>query len=409
MRLVAPLVFLAVVASAFAGCLAADTVVCPGGGVCPAGLVCRLDQGAQTCVAASCGNGVVETGESCDDGNNDTGDSCPGDCISAATCGDGDLDPGEDCDDGNRLSHDGCEATCRFPVRPPGRYDHAMAYDREREMLVVFGGLGIVRFDDTWEWNGTEWMERHPPDPRPRARNGAVMTYDTVRQRVLMFGGNDDMNQALNDLWEWDGQAWHVLADAMTSPVPSAREGMTVSFDPARGVAVLFGGRVRATDTLSDETWEWNGAWRRITPTSGAPDARESAAMVYDTSRAQTLLVGGRPDGTWVWNGSRWMNTGIQAPPYYIDARMAYDPRRQRTVHYGGSLPIDPSFGGTWELGTMWNDVTSASQPSRRYRSTIAYVDPLEEVFLFGGYIQDANETSNELWSWNGSRWKEHL
>jgi cysteine-rich repeat protein len=34
-----------------------------------------------TCVEASCGDGVVDTGETCDDGNTDDGDGCSASCL----------------------------------------------------------------------------------------------------------------------------------------------------------------------------------------------------------------------------------------------------------------------------------------------------------------------------------------
>ncbi len=63
---------------------------------------------------ASCGDGVVDDGETCDDGldNSDTTvDACRTDCTAAA-CGDSVQDTGEQCDDGNTTDGDDCSATC---------------------------------------------------------------------------------------------------------------------------------------------------------------------------------------------------------------------------------------------------------------------------------------------------------
>jgi cysteine-rich repeat protein len=64
-----------------------------------------------TCVAQSCGNGVVENDEECDDGNDIDTDSCLGDCT-LASCGDGIVGPGEGCDDGNDIDTDSCLGDC---------------------------------------------------------------------------------------------------------------------------------------------------------------------------------------------------------------------------------------------------------------------------------------------------------
>ncbi|HEY0137117.1 MAG TPA: fibrinogen-like YCDxxxxGGGW domain-containing protein, partial [Nannocystis sp.] len=66
------------------------------------------------CVAARCGDGVVESGvEACDDGNEDDSDACLPTC-EAASCGDGVVQAGvEECDDANKLETDECRSTCK--------------------------------------------------------------------------------------------------------------------------------------------------------------------------------------------------------------------------------------------------------------------------------------------------------
>ena len=74
--------------------------------------------------AATCGNGIVETGEECDNGANNGGstDTCGTDCKthvcggggSAAVCGNGVVEAGEECDDGaaNGTNGDACTSQC---------------------------------------------------------------------------------------------------------------------------------------------------------------------------------------------------------------------------------------------------------------------------------------------------------
>jgi cysteine-rich repeat protein len=77
----------------------------------------------------TCGDGVVDRGESCDDANHNNGDGCTNECCiqtespwcgpdgwyrmpGPCHCGDGILDGTERCDDGNLESADGCSASC---------------------------------------------------------------------------------------------------------------------------------------------------------------------------------------------------------------------------------------------------------------------------------------------------------
>ncbi|MBP6629570.1 MAG: DUF4215 domain-containing protein [Kofleriaceae bacterium] len=64
------------------------------------------------CVPTRCGDGIVHVGvELCDDGNTIDTDACTTACTSA-TCGDGFVQAGEQCDDGNTINTDTCLSTC---------------------------------------------------------------------------------------------------------------------------------------------------------------------------------------------------------------------------------------------------------------------------------------------------------
>jgi hypothetical protein len=68
-----------------------------------------------SCKSVTCGNGVLDPGETCDTALPSSG-PCPADCT--YTCGDGQAEaPAEDCDPGNTAA---CDATCHFRVQKCG-------------------------------------------------------------------------------------------------------------------------------------------------------------------------------------------------------------------------------------------------------------------------------------------------
>ena len=90
---------------------------------------------------------------------------------------------------------------------PPYRADFRVAWDQARRRAVLFGGfkfdlfpLTWTTFGDTWEWDGTTWVEREPLTV-PSARNSYAMTYDSARQRVVMHGGSDDEGATLSGIF----------------------------------------------------------------------------------------------------------------------------------------------------------------------------------------------------------------
>ena len=80
--------------------------------LCPQGTTCE----SHICVSTSstCGNELIESGESCDDGNLINGDGCSSNCAieSGYVCGNELIESGESCDDGNLINGDGCSSTC---------------------------------------------------------------------------------------------------------------------------------------------------------------------------------------------------------------------------------------------------------------------------------------------------------
>ncbi|MBI2837798.1 MAG: IPT/TIG domain-containing protein [Acidobacteria bacterium] len=266
---------------------------------------------------------------------------------------------------------------------PSPRYGYAMAYDRARQVTVMFGGNGAGRQNDTWVWNGMRWTEVFPAT-RPSPRDGAMMTYDELRGVVVLFGGYDGWH--LNDTWTWDGTTWTQQFPATN---PRAREEGAFAYDAARGVSVLFGGW--SDGGYFADTWTWNGSnWSYPTVTT-RPTARSGCAMTCDRLRGQMILFGGyQYDGaplsdTWMWDGSGW---SWLHPPTSPSARhsagMAFDEARGEVVMFGGYYAT--YLGDTWTWnGSAWVSPAIPSNPSPRTRVRLTYDARYGETVLFGG------------------------
>jgi cysteine-rich repeat protein len=67
-------------------------------------------------VCSLCGNGILDFGEECDDGNTSNNDDCKNDCTQNV-CGDTYIRTGkEECDDGNSSNNDACLNSCKLNV-----------------------------------------------------------------------------------------------------------------------------------------------------------------------------------------------------------------------------------------------------------------------------------------------------
>jgi cysteine-rich repeat protein len=430
---------------ALAACVQPSVVHCDDGRTCPAGTVCttnglcalpvqltaceEIDEGAAcsypgtsgvclggVCTGIGCGNGIRDLGEVCDDGNLVSGDGCSSDCQSNEQCGDRDPNPflGEECDDGNRLDHDGCSSTClketgrwtRIDNGPPARRRNAaIAYDSLRERVVLFGGVagGNLLYNDTWEWDGTQWTRIETP-ASPAARQGAAMAFDPNRQRIVLFGGLG--TSTLADTWEYSGSTWTPVVVPST---PSPRYAHALAYDGSRKRVVMVGGTNVAT--IYRDAFAWEGD--RWEPLPAFPQDRMDHAMAYDPIRGQLVLFSGRPstvasavDDAWTLDANGWAPLPASGAPR-AGAGATFDVANGRILVFGGTPDgVTTSAESTlsaWN-GTAWSTVTIAAPPSPRTQAAVTYDIANRELIVFGGYLQDFSFDNNTFAL--GSSWR---
>jgi len=161
---------------------------------------------------------------------------------------------------------------------------------------VLFGGRdrGLNPLDDMWQWDGTAWTRLGPVDrtsPWPPARSEAAMSYDAARGRLVLFGGYSTTD--LTDTWEWDGTSW-VEVESLSGSPPA--RGRAITYDPVRRRVVVFGGQTAGGDAA--DAWEWQGdRWTRIVTGGAAPPVRWASAIAYDAVAASVVAFGGSHGG----------------------------------------------------------------------------------------------------------------
>ena len=181
--------------------------------------------------------------------------------------------------------YDGSTWIQRSPaVSPPARVNHRMAYDSARRRVVLFGGVGLAgEVNDTWEWDGNNWMQRNPARSPP-SRSRHAMAYDPVRQRTVLFGGLNSYAPLpqfpFGGTWEWDGSDWMEFTGG-AAPIP--RVGHAMAFDSRnRGVFLVSGG---APGTTLTDTWTWGNPPLAGTGSGAGGHDREPHLHLSERSR----------------------------------------------------------------------------------------------------------------------------
>ncbi len=229
---------------------------------------------------------------------------------------------------------------------PPAIWQFALATDTARQRVVQFGGsavtTGSAALDQTWEWDGTDWL-RIATAVAPSPRRIEAMTFDAARGVMVLYGGFGigGIHDPLGDTWEYDGVTW---TQRQPQHQPPAGPGK-LAFDPSRQVSVLLavGG-----------TWEWDGNdWR-------GPLAVETIdlddVLVQDDSRGQVLRISDR-GLVKAWDGAAWTSFGNSLADHF-PVRFGFDPHPG-----GGLLMLDDAAEMSRFTGTAWQPVGPLLRP----------------------------------------------
>ena len=228
--------------------------------------------------------------------------------------------------------------------------------------MVLFGGViqpsifGMPTYrGDTWEFDGSRWTQVAIGGPQPSARV-TNMVYDTVRNKVVMFGGyGDTAPQTYLDTWEYDGTTW---TQRTTATTPPWRASYVSAFDARRGKVVLHSGYLLGTQTPM-VTWEFDGNDWAPGSFPGTAPAFPDPDMTFDSRRGTVVLVGASylaHAETWEYDGTSWRPlANAQIPSIGLAGHtVAYDPQRDALVVFGGEkndgswiVPSDE----TWQFG----------------------------------------------------------
>lgn len=286
---------------------------------------------------------------------------------------------------------------------PEARDHHAVTFDSFRNRLILFGGNGKANssyLSDLWEFDGQSWLKVN--DKEMTERSSHVLLFVPKLNKSLLIGGVSMKGEYLSAMGFWDGNVWNSIPEG-----PSPRYSPAVAYDEYRDVLVLFSGAGRG----EDEMWELkDGKWTQVSLLDTRPSARVRSQMVYDYVRKTVILFGGYAGGQsigdmWEWDGYEWTRLEVNVPPARNNHLMVSDRVRKKVVLFGGKNRQDGIlFGDTWEWdGYKWTKL-SETGPEARDMTAGAFDENSTNIILFGGR-NSTRAKLGDLWSWNGKEW----
>jgi len=296
---------------------------------------------------------------------------------------------------------------------PPGRSRHTAIYDSARDRMVMFGGKdATTSYNDVWTLSmGTPaWSSLTPTGTGPTARYGQTGIYDPVRDRMVLFGGNDGGDPLDATVWTigFAGTpAWGTLAPSGSGP-PGTYD-LSGIYDSTGDRMLLFAGFTELpTNQLATLSFSGSTSWVTLSPTGVPPGGRTGHGAVFDPIRGRMLVIDGYSESDYqdVWsldlNLQTW--TKLQPTGTAPSARdghvLVYDSTHDRVILFGG-LSGGNYLNDTWALslsGTpAWSQISpTGTQPAGRYAAAGVYDPGQDRLVLFGGY--DGN-SYGDVWA----------
>jgi len=257
-------------------------------------------------------------------------------------------------------------APLRSPLPDVRRDGHSAIVSPSDQTLIVYGGSYATTPDPAWGLSlqdNSTWTVLDAGSDRPPPRSFHSAIWDPIRNRMIVFGGNEPTVPWAdrNDVWSLARTgtgSWSWTRETPQGAPPSPRNGHRAVYDPIRDRMLVLTG-ARPPYQLLPDTWALSLSkpmrWTQLSP-SGIPPQRVEEA-IWDPVRKRVVVF----DGATAWaldpSGSgRWTalgTTGDPPPSHFSVARGVYDPVRKAFVLLAGS---------TVSL-LSWADTTAVDSP----------------------------------------------
>jgi Bacterial Ig-like domain (group 2)/Abnormal spindle-like microcephaly-assoc'd, ASPM-SPD-2-Hydin/Galactose oxidase, central domain/Kelch motif len=325
----------------------------------------------------------------------------------------------------------------------PGRKSHSAVWDPVSQQMIIFGGQQAstnTSLNDVWLGVTTtsqsdSFIAETPSGQAPPARFGHVATFDSVNNRMTVFGGNS--GSCANDVWVLTGANGQSGTPAWISVIPSGakpsgRVNAGGSYDPNTNSLIVFGGS-NCTGQFLNDAWVLSNAngiggtatWTQLSPSGTAPQPRESGSAVYDSTHNVLIVyagdAGGSPfsdvwtlsnangsGGTPIWSPQSPTGT---SPAARTGQSAVFDSTNNRMVVFGGTTATT-TFADTWVLTTAngiggtpaWSLISvQGTAPSVAYHSAV-YDAARNDMYVFAGASsQDKLQANDHAFALNGA------
>jgi N-acetylneuraminic acid mutarotase len=297
---------------------------------------------------------------------------------------------------------------------PNARYLPGFVYDTVNERIMMFGGGNdddsASPYDDTWALNAEtgDWTQL-AFTTTPVQRSSTMMVYDSADEVIILFGGHNGTEWA-SDTWIFDcnTEEW---SEVTPENSPHGRGSHAMVYDSANDKVLLFSGYSEGGPFIAD-TWVYDyttNTWEEMSP-SESPHARYGASCFYDPTTESMIIFGGNSNGyfsdTWSYDYETDTWTELEPtthPPVLKWSVMTYDSTNQRAILFGGDGVLSRAQNRTWtydSASNTWEEREPEVAPPAREAFGFAYDPVAEKAVLFGGTTHNP-DAKDDTWAYD--------
>ncbi|MEM3413787.1 MAG: kelch repeat-containing protein, partial [Thermoplasmata archaeon] len=214
-------------------------------------------------------------------------------------------------------------------VSPPGRYGHEMVFDKKNGVFVMYGGVGTgyTHLSDTWvyDYSTNTWTQKLTSQ-NPGGIEEHALAYDENSGKCILFGGNTGTSlKAETWAYDYSTNSWTKLP---TSIAPSGRWVAKMSYVSVHQKIILFGGACGVSGSpYSNETWAYSysaNTWILLN-LSKVPQARGAHALATDGKSVYVFYGDAGAYPTQPFNDTWVLNLGTApSPPRNLVAKAGH-------------------------------------------------------------------------------------
>lgn len=175
----------------------------------------------------------------------------------------------------------------------PELHEHTAVFDPAGHRVIVFGGTDPSGYPLNDVWESTldpvpNWTHLSPGGTPPPARQRHTAIYDSVRQRMVIFGGLDFDFARLGDVWALSLAGPPEWTEMVVPPGPEPRQEAVAVYDPIGDRMIVSTGFGNLS--LGD-SWALSFAGTPVwTPLPDGPTPRQGAVAVHDPTGDRMIL-----------------------------------------------------------------------------------------------------------------------